>query len=406
MGVPDYNDRRYGETRRERHGVSKRTRDREAKGRKVRIQNREFERFGQVNWDAYQHDQMYDMIWRADLGEMSARAEKWSRLAGRIEATTSEVQRVVEQVMGAWRGQAAVRSAESNTRLMRWAGEASQTAGKIAEGMATYTEAVARAQKHMPEPGFATAERNFREGYTVTSTGGPSTAILLKELLSDGMVSHEEARSRKAEAVRVMSGYETESRGVHDTMPHFTPARPTTKEPPAETWSTPPDPVRDPTPNHPGNPPHETGAVAPPPGVGVGGNASTVAAGFADPVMGGPGGPGSGSGSGGPGGGGYGGGLGSLGSGGSDIVRNSPGYGSAGGPGGLAGAGPVPGRGAAAGAGGPFGARGAGAPGAFGGMPVGSGAQGEEDKEHRNKYDEGMDFFDDLPPAYPSVFGA
>jgi hypothetical protein len=52
------------------------------------------------------------------------------------------------------------------------------------------------------------------------------------------------------------------------------------------------------------------------------------------------------------------------------------------------------------------GARGAGGPGAFGGMPFGHGAQGDEDKEHRNKYDQGVDFLDDLPPAYPSVFGA
>jgi hypothetical protein len=39
-------------------------------------------------------------------------------------------------------------------------------------------------------------------------------------------------------------------------------------------------------------------------------------------------------------------------------------------------------------------------------MPLGHGAGGEDDKEHKNKYDEGLDLFDDLPPAYPSVFGA
>jgi hypothetical protein len=38
-------------------------------------------------------------------------------------------------------------------------------------------------------------------------------------------------------------------------------------------------------------------------------------------------------------------------------------------------------------------------------MPFGH-AQDEEDKVHRNKYDEGIDFLDDLPPAYPPVFGA
>lgn len=406
MGVPGYNSDRFNETWREKHGWTKRARAKADKTKKVRQRNREPERFGKVNWDAYQHDQLYDMIWKADLGAMSAKAGKWIELAGKIEATTSEVQRVMERVMGAWRGQAAVQSAESNTRLMRWAGEASQTASTIAEGMSTYTDAVDRAQRQMPEPGFSTAERNFREGYTVTGTGGPSTAILLRELLSDGMVSHEEARSRKAEAVRVMNTYEVQSKDVHDTMPHFVPPHATTNQSP-QPWTPKPDPVDEPTPVRPGDPPHGTDTGTPPPGVGVGGNSGTSAAGFADPSLAGLGGPGgqSGSGAGGPGGAGYGGGLGSLGSGGSDIVRNSPGSG-AGGAGGLAGAGPVPpGRGAA-GAGGAFGARGAGAPGAFGGMPVGAGAQGEEDKEHRNKYDEGMDFFDDLPPAYPSVFGA
>ncbi|MGH3876940.1 MAG: hypothetical protein ACRDSK_07880, partial [Actinophytocola sp.] len=44
--------------------------------------------------------------------------------------------------------------------------------------------------------------------------------------------------------------------------------------------------------------------------------------------------------------------------------------------------------------------------GAMGGMPFGAGANGEEDGEHTNKYDEGLDLFDDLPPAYPPVFGA
>jgi hypothetical protein len=37
---------------------------------------------------------------------------------------------------------------------------------------------------------------------------------------------------------------------------------------------------------------------------------------------------------------------------------------------------------------------------------MGHGANGEEDGEHTNKYDEGLDLFDDLPPAYPPVFGA
>ncbi len=401
MHVPDDYDRdRRNQTWREVHGWSERARKRRDALRKKRKRNREPGRFGKVNWEAYQHDQLYDMIHRANVGEMANRAGQWSSLAAKIEATTGDVQRVMERVMAAWHGQAAVNSAASNSRLMQWAGTASQTASRIAQGMSSYAEAVDRAQSRMPEPGFATAERNFRDGYTVVGTGGPSTAVLLKELLSDGMVSHEEARSRKAEAVQVMEAYEAQSKDVHDTMPHFSDPHPTTNQGvddgPGTHWADHPTQTQTPPQSTPGTPP---------PSVSATGNASTSASSFADPSpAGGRGTAGGGPGAfGGPGGSGGLGGLGSLGSGGSDVIRNSPGFAGAGG---LAGVGPVPGRGPA-GAGGLLGgARGAGGAGAFGGRPVGHGAQGEEDKEHRNKYDQGMDFFDDLPPAYPSVFGA
>lgn len=32
-------------------------------------------------------------------------------------------------------------------------------------------------------------------------------------------------------------------------------------------------------------------------------------------------------------------------------------------------------------------------------------ANGEEDREHRNRYDGGLDLLDDLPPAFPPVLG-
>lgn len=404
MHVPDdYRRDRRNETWREAHGWSDRAKKRRDDLTKKRKRNRMPGRFGKVNWDAYQHDQLFDMIHRANIGEMSTRASQWGTLAAKIEGTTADVQHVMERVMGAWRGQAAVNSAESNTRLMTWAGTASQTASRIAEGMSSYTDAVDRAQQRMPDPAFASAERNFRDGYTVTSTGGPSTAILLNQLLSDGMVSHEQARARKAEAVQVMETYEAQSKDVHDTMPHFSDATPTTNQA-VETWTpsqVDPAPAPSPGPGQP--PPQGTGFPAP----GSGGNSTTAPSSFVDPALTGPGlGGNSGGPGGGPGGTGYGGGLGSLGSGGSDIVRGTPGVGGAGG---LAGVGAMPGAGGRGpmGAGGVLGgARGAGGPGGFGGMPMGHGAQGEEDSEHRNKYDEGMDFLDDLPPAYPPVFGA
>lgn len=380
-----YNSDRRHETRLEAHGYSDKEKRRRAENRESKKRNREQGRFGKVNWEAYQHDQLYDMIMRADVHAMSTRAGVWDKLAVGIEETTGKVQSIMEDVMAGWHGQAAVKSAESNSRLMQWAAEAAGKANKIARGMVGYTDAVTRAQTHMPEPGFASAERNFRDGYTVTGTGGPSTAVLINQLLSDGMVSHEKARSRKAEAVRVMTTYEDQSKDVHDSMPHFKDPESTVNDD-VQGWTPGPDDPQVGRPVPPTPPPTPT-----PPGGGTDPGSPTTAAGFADPTLAGPN-PG-----GGPGAGPYGGGLGSLGSGGSDIVRNSPGLG------GFAGG--VPARGAA-GVPGMLGGRpGAGMPGAFGGMPMGS-SPGEEDKEHKNKYDEGMDFFDDLPPAYPSVFGA
>ena len=381
MTIEGYDHDRRNETWREVHGWSKRARHNAKRTTREKHRNRRASRFGKVNWDAYQHDQLYDMIMKADPGAMGTRAGQWQSLATRIEATTGQVQQTMARVMGAWQGQAAVSSAESNSRLMRWAGDASRTAGSVAQGMETYAQAVERAQKHMPPPAFATAERNFRDGYTVTGTGGPSTAILLRQLLSDGMVSHQEARARKAEAVQVMETYEAQSKDVHDGMSHFTDAPHTTSE--VEVWT--PAPDADP-PAVPPTPPGDRPSPGVGPGAAVDAGASTSAAGFVTPSAG----PGSG----GVPGTAFGGGLGSLGSGGSDIIRNSPGFSGVGGVGGAAaggGVGVVP--------------AGRSAPGMFGGVPGGY-ARGDDDKEHKNKYDDGMDFLEDLPPAYPPVFGA
>lgn len=397
----DYDRDRRGETWSETHDPSPRTRRQEARRRRQRMRNREARRFGKINWEAYSHRQLYDMIMRAEPATMYGRATQWNDLAGRIEGTTGRVQQIVERVMTAWQGQAAVNAAAANTRLMQWASTASHTAGRIAEGLANYTEAVESAQRRMPDPAFATAERNFRNGYTVAMTGGPSDAVFLRELLTDGMVSGEQARARRAEAVAVMESYESNSRQVHDTMPQFTDAQ--TGIEPGEAWT-------------PGSTGGEAGGGdgGPPVGVGPGPSGasgsssgtqvdavpggSTTAAGFADPSLTG------GSGPGGQGGSGYGGGPGSLNGaiggaqGGADAVRGGPGAG--------VGAGALAGRGMPGAAGAFAGPGGRGAPGAFGGMPFGAGANGEEDGEHTNKYDEGLDLFDDLPPAYPPVFGA
>jgi len=417
MHAPDDYDRdRRHQTWGEVHPPDKDAREASGKRTRQKQRNRMPGHFGKANWEAYQHYELYNMIMKAEPRQMYDRAQQWKKLADEIETTTADVQSVVEQVMTTWQGQAAVNAGSSTTRLMQWAGTASHTAGTVAASLSSYSDAVADAQRNMPPPAFATAERNFRDGYTVMTTGGPADAVMLKQLTTDAMVSHEQARARKSEAVAVMESYEAQSKSVHDDMPHFSDAGPTTKDAPA--WT----PTSTPGAEGGGGSGGGSGSTGfPPAGSGSGtgvpaGNSSTSAAGFVDPAFG-PGGTG-------PGGNGLQGptsfgGPGSLnGSGGADAFRTGAGFGAgfgggagggaglgAIGPGALAGRGPGgviggPGGGLAGGAGARGGA------GAFGGMPYGHGANGEEDGEHTNKYDEGLDLFDDLPPAYPPVFGA
>lgn len=391
MAPKGYDRDRMHETVRERHGISREAVKKRNRRRHKKRRNRVLRRFGTVNWDVYQHDQLYDMIMSANPRVMEARTHQWRQLASSIESTTAEVQRTMQRLMTTWRGSSSVAMAQSSTQLMQWADDASLISNQIAAGMANYTEAVSRAQVHMPPPAFATAERNFREGYSVVGTGGPSTAVLIRELISDGMVSHEAARARKEEAVQVMKVYEDDSRNVHDTLPLYSDSPSVSggggsgAVTPSPGVSTPPGPA-----------PGETPPPAPGAEVGTSVDDSTTTAGFTPSTAGiGPGGgvpggvPGSAAGVGGF--------TGAPGAGADTVRGGGPLAGIGGVPGGAAGAAP---RGGVAGG---AGARGAG----LGMFPGAAGAAGnDEDKEHTNKYDKGLDLFDDLPPAYPPVFGA
>jgi hypothetical protein len=352
-----------------------------------------------INWDVYQHDQLYDMIMSADLDSMSERAAAWRTLAGDIESTTGEVQRIVGDLMHDWQGMAAISAADYHTRLTQWAGDASHTATVIAAGMADYTEAVEHAQRTMPEPAFDGARHNFKAGYTVVGTGGPSTAILLRTLLHDHRVSHEKALQDKAEAVRVMTTYEERSREVHDSLPRFDATPDTLQDQPA--WVPPTRP-----PNRPGRTPGGSDPSTPksdnsnpndPNSNQFADPGQTSAASYLTPEAGAAGPYGDGT-------------TGGYGAGGSGL----PGSASGSGRGADLARGGAAGLGAGASGAAELAARGFGTPGApgtagMGGLyppMAGAGTRGEDDGEHTNKYGDGLDLFDDLPPAYPPVFGA
>ncbi|MDQ7808525.1 PPE domain-containing protein [Amycolatopsis sp. A133] len=378
-----------------------------AKARRVRrekaVNNREAT-FGRINWDSYEHRELWDMVQSAVPAKLGRHAAWWKEVAAGVSSATEEVSALVRKLRESWQGPSADQAAESVDRLTGWAATVGENAQRVGSGLDTYTSVVSEARHRMPEPVHYWAERWFRQGYAVKRLDGPEGTYLLDQLLDDKLPTKKEADDAKAAAVRVMEQYESASHDVrHRLPPEFDTAPPVT----AGSGSTPRPPVvrtppAPPVPRDPAPPPNDgshdgpddstsTASALPPTFTGAG------VPGALDGVIGaaGPGSPAAaGSGSG------YGPGFEGV------PVAGTPGSGPPGsgtlGEGGRAGAGRFGGGTSGFGPGATSGRAPAGG---YGMYPPGQGTRREEDTEHRDKYAKGYDLLDDLPPAYPPVFG-
>lgn len=360
---------------------------------------------GTIRWEAYTHQQMWDMVHSADLPGMSVRAGQWQDLAPRLRGTSRSVQDIVNRLTGSWRGPSAELAARAATTLTSWGETVGDSAERVASGMQNYTTVLQETKRRLPEPVHYWAERHFRDGYDVKVTEGPQGLHLLEQLTDDHMPTKVEARNAKAEAVAVMQVYENESRHTRSALPVFDTAPPTAQQPvptappPSVTRpEAPPENRPDPTPR----PPEQ--APVPdvrPPGPGTADN--TTATAFGPTGVGTSHGAGTSHGTttfGGP--------LGTNG-----VHAASPGGTAAGLPGGTGpgvpgGATGVLGQQAGRGNTAAMSGRGlAGAPGApgYGMAPSPFGGNGDEERHHPNRYAEKTDFLDDIPPGAPPVLG-
>ncbi|MGM1060553.1 PPE domain-containing protein, partial [Saccharothrix sp. Mg75] len=252
--------------------------------------NRRLKNFGKINWKVYEHRQMWDMVMSAEVPLMATRTAQWQVLASAVDSATNEVQHIVRQLAESWRGPSAGAAAESVNRLTSWATDASERAYRVGNGLDTYTSALVEARARMPEPVHPTAERWFREGRDVSVLDGPQGAYMVDQLLDDHLPSKRQQQDAHAEAVRVMTGFEDASRGVHDRLPEFEGAPATTTITPdhrplpvGPTLLPPPLPVPPPwvrPPSVPGPPAGEDPAVTPfPPGTRPADTTSVASAG-------------------------------------------------------------------------------------------------------------------------------
>lgn len=390
--MPEFHSTHHAPTARQR-----------TKARRVRrekaVNNREAT-FGKINWDAYEHRELWDMVQSAVPAELDRHADWWKQVAEGVRSTTDEVSKLVRKLQESWQGPSADQAAASVDRLTGWAATVGENAHRVGSGLGEYTSVVGEAKHRMPEPVHYWAERWFKQGYAVKRLDGPEGTYMLEQLLDDKLPTKQEADAAKAEAVRVMEQYESASHDVrHRLPPEFDTA------PPVTAGTAPPAPPGPPAPPDPPAPPGPPGPPAPPrpPGLppgpqphdqsGDGPDDSTSTAAALPPAFTGTGVPGA---------------LDGV------IGAAGPGSPAAGFPlAGIPGSGTL-GEGGRAGAGrfgagtagfGPAGASTRGTAGGYGMYPPGQQTRREEDTEHRDKYAKGYDLLDDLPPAYPPVFG-
>ncbi|HEV8560271.1 MAG TPA: PPE domain-containing protein [Actinophytocola sp.] len=369
--------------------------------------------FPRIRWEGYGHHDLYNMIHATPAEHLHDMAGGWRTLGKSIDETTKAVQRSLNKLSANWLGAASAQAGQSSEKITRWAEELADKSHEIGDGLHQYADAVHHAQRVMPPPEFAYAEAAMMHGEPTDLVQGPAGQIEFEQFIDDQKPNFEKHHEVYQEAIRVMKNYGAHSQTVHDELPMLPEAPPPrsttpTTQPGPIPWTEPfPKPIPKPLPEPKPGDDGADGSGGPSTGSDGGTTAAAV-----DPTRSGLGwgnqpgtGPGYGLDStrGGQGtafgvGGGFAGGPGAQGVGG-EGAAGRPGAGSLSARGGEFGA-----RGAA----GLGGARGAGGPGAGSLYPpvAGAGAPGEDDQEHKDKYNEGLDLFDDLPPAYPPVFGA
>jgi len=390
-------------------------------------------------WDGYSHQTLYDRIHGrggffgqdgAGVSGATGAQDGWAELAALMGRARERTEAALTRSGAVWEGGAADAMRSGVTPLAQWAADAS-TAGTASQSSTDLHVASYSAAKNlMPEPVPVTSTANGDFG------GIPAGFTHLFGGQTDQDKQEAAAQDAKAEAVRVMAGYEGESGIAQATVGQFVPPPSVTVEVPppqpkggdvipvgVSEWRGPGQPIDDSTRSagdtagHTGGPgatPPPGGSPAPPNST-TPSTATTTPPSFSPTTAGlvpdqqRPGSvpipPGSGMGGnpGGPGTGRVGGhGAGSAGRGpigGGGASERSPGgaRGAMPGAGGLANE-TVAGRSGAAGARG----------GGMGMSPAGNRAEGEEDKEHqsaeylRTTHD---NFWDDTPPVAPPVIG-
>jgi hypothetical protein len=174
---------------------------------------------GGTNWNAYSHQQLYDMLWQdADVGDVGTVAAEWGRHSNALTGYADALRSEGEALRSNWQGRAADLAAERLAELSDRIWNAGARAGTVQKAANDAGDALALARNTMPPPP--------PDPMTLaTSAVGAGPLPPLQAVLVGGarvFTADAVAGASKAEAVRVMQRYET---SLHNSGQQVVPAQ-------------------------------------------------------------------------------------------------------------------------------------------------------------------------------------
>ncbi|MBB5922056.1 hypothetical protein FHR81_003108 [Actinoalloteichus hoggarensis] len=170
------------------------------------------------NWSSYNHRTLYEAVHvDNDPGAAGELSSEWQQIASEIsEAAQSMGDRLVA-VEDGWTGSAATAARGAITQLAEWSNEASVTAADVGYKIAGQAQIMETARSAMPEPVEFDYEDILTRGFATGGLVGFAAAVVDVERKSA------EANSAHEQAVAVMSTMESDSRGIDQETPQFSP---------------------------------------------------------------------------------------------------------------------------------------------------------------------------------------
>ncbi len=131
--------------------------------------------FDAIDWQHYPHQDMWNMIMAADPVAMFEEATKADDLATAMGDITIFLNRIAQNVVGAWSGPAAESAAAQIKRFLDWSDGTANTVTGVARLLSTYAHILNRAKLSIPVPdgsaGSRTHAQHVMENYAQQSQG-------------------------------------------------------------------------------------------------------------------------------------------------------------------------------------------------------------------------------------------